>query len=311
MTARTAMCTTVLALALVTTAACGRPTRPTPEAKVRASSVTATTRDEPCRPGRGTKLGQPFARVCPDPEDPHEPAFWIHAAPVPCSAGEHGEIECPTVTPLLAPENGVAVARFASMGTPLVDASTAHRLCAMRFAGRLPTRRERARARDSLGLTTLSVVESKGSAGAHFDFRQVPEWVTEIPCDQPSVLGPECGATREPPESTTQMVGFTEWICDAEFVGATNAPILAVGESCPSGAFDPGADRRLLPCAASIAVESGALSTRFGFELRCRVSAASPRSAGPRRDPAPDPAPTEVAAMRCVVPVTLLDSHTR
>jgi hypothetical protein len=218
--------------------------------------------------------------------------------------GEHAEIECPTVVSLMAPENGVAIARFAAMESPLVDASTAHRLCAMRFAGRLPTRKERARARDALGLTTLSVVESRGAAGAHFDFRQVPEWVTEVPCDQPSVLGPECGAAREPADSTTQVVGLTEWSCDAEFIGSAPMPVVVAGESCPSGAFDPSAARGVLPCAAGITVESATLSTRFGFQLTCHPSAA-------RTKPRADTADTEVAAIRCVVPASLLDSRAR
>lgn len=299
------MRTIVLALALAAVAACERRGPPRREAALSSRGAAAAPRDEPCRPGRGTKLGQPFARVCPDATgDSREAPFWIHAVPVPCSAGEHGEIECPTVLPLMAPENGVPVARFAAMNSPLVDASTAHRLCALRFAGRLPTRRERVRARDALGLTTLSVVESTGAAGGHFDFRQVPEWVTEVPCDQPSLLGAECGATREPPESTTHGDGLTEWSCDAEFVGATSMPMIAAGEGCASGSWSAAAASGVLPCAASVTVASGARSTRFGFQLRCHPSAAQ---ADPRRDTAT----IELAAVRCVVPHGLLDSRVR
>jgi hypothetical protein len=57
-----------------------------------------------------------------------------------------------------------------------VDADVAHRLCAMRFAGRLPTRAELALTRRALGLEAVAVEAVTEPSGSLLSFRPVPEW---------------------------------------------------------------------------------------------------------------------------------------
>jgi hypothetical protein len=69
-----------------------------------------------CHRAFGEKLGVPFVRVCPDdlPGVIRTP-FWIAAAPIGCTGGEHGTIACPPVVALAPPRGSdPTIARAAS-----------------------------------------------------------------------------------------------------------------------------------------------------------------------------------------------------
>lgn len=254
----------------------------------------------PCSDRKIIKLGVPFVHVCP--EDLAEPAgafapFWIGTLPNGCSVGDHGTVLCPTITPLSVPASHdrrppePVEPRIASMS----DALLAHRVCAMRFGGRLPTRRERALAEAALGLSALAV-RPQGEPPVRFDFQVIPEWVTAVPCDHPSVLGPECGVS-EYPELSARAVDITTLAACRALPGEPTAtqPIVSLGESCPSpGFYWPPDDHKLaLPCAVRTPPIAGA-ATGKNFALHC---AAPERSAAQ-----PEPGEDARALFRCVLP---------
>lgn len=269
------------------------------------STVPSRAQPSPCRTGEGTKLGVPFVRVCPRTSSGElvAPAFWIASVPLTCGAGEHDEVSCPPVVALrsLGGENP-NTARIPSVQAALIDAFEAHRICTMRFAGRLPTHTERAQAREFAGLSTLAIVESREPS--RFEFREIGEWVTETACDRPSVLGSECGAGVAPIESTTRVDWSGILACDARKVGSQGSlPIVGLSEICPVTGFEwgpPGA-RKQLPCAVHGPSVQGPDNDARYFELACET---------PGRSPAhPKDGMSRRAGARCLVPENLLDSH--
>lgn len=180
----------------------------------------------PCLPRTGEKLGVRFVEVCQsttaavEDDDPAEsrplPSFWISAAPLPCSAGGHETIDCPSVTPLGAaagiPGNAIVTPQEAAV----IDAATAHRLCAMRFGGRLPTPLERAQARHVLGLSSIIASEQTGREGI-VQLGEIAEWTEEGECDNPSIVGPSCQVRPFPPILVLlRQAGDQELTCSAE-----------------------------------------------------------------------------------------------
>ena len=100
----------------------------------------------PCTSARSSKLGTPFARLCPqDLPGVVSTSFWIAAAPLACPPGSHDNLLCAPVHALTAMDT-VVDARTAM----LVDPGLAHRICVLRYGGRLPTAAERAQAADAL-----------------------------------------------------------------------------------------------------------------------------------------------------------------
>jgi hypothetical protein len=260
---------------------------------LRASDAgTAKATPAPCVPAKAEKIGVPFIRVCPEPGS-DAASFWISAIPLGCSAGEHGTLSCPPVTSLLqAPPEMPDFRAPSPKLAAVVDAYTAHKVCTMRFAGRLPTRTERARARAALGLA--SVVVTENGAGT-FRLHEVAEWVTARPCDHPTDLGPECHEGRFPVESIGP-VGFpTLARCAATPVRASAFPSLELGGECAVGHVLPGASVAL-PCSVrGVAYgTSGAPSSPYpGFELSCERLTGDAAHGPPRLD---------TAAFRCVLP---------
>ncbi|HEY5948043.1 MAG TPA: hypothetical protein VIV40_21250 [Kofleriaceae bacterium] len=236
----------------------------------------------PCHRAFGEKLGVPFVRVCPDdlPGVIQAP-FWIAAAPIGCTSGEHAAIACPPVVALAPPRGGDPTIQ--ARNVQVIDAASAHRTCMLRFGGRLPTSIERAQAHDALGLDTVVVTERSD----HLDFQLLAEWTTEKPCMDPSTLG-ACTPAAFPAAAVAEV----DWVrlrsCTARPASAADALVVEPGESCPlAGAVT--APRCLL---ASI---SPGAAPRPAFELACRALTAAeavrPASQHPER-----------AAFRCVVP---------
>lgn len=250
-----------------------------------------------CEPRTTEKLGVPFSKLCPK-DLPVAGAtfapFWIAAAPLPCSAGEHETLRCPAVTPLHHPAPGETRAPEATPSrlAAVLDANTAQSWCYMRFAGRLPTREERARAEVTLGLSAVMVAKS-ASDPVHFEYRRLAEWVTETPCETPNVAKCQVGMF---PSGARQPIPWDALVaCDgAPLSGDAGAPLLAVGESCPAPGFDWDAGAIGLPCAAKSGVERAPV---LGFALACK------RPGPPERHPDDDPGTT--AAVRCVMPGTM------
>lgn len=242
-----------------------------------------------CAPATAEKIGVPFVRVC---AREGAGSFWISAIPLGCSAGEHGTLSCPSVTPLVQPPGALRDFRAPSPRiAAVVDAYTAHKVCTMRFAGRLPTRAERARARADVGLATVAVTE--GPPGA-FRARELAEWVTEPVCAHPTDLGPECREDRFPKEAIG-AVSFDALVrCGATPVTTSSRPLFDVGGACAAPTW-VGAGAFTLPCAIrglGYGDVGGASAVR-AFELSCERAAAGAEHAPPRLD---------VAAFRCVLP---------
>jgi hypothetical protein len=247
-----------------------------------------------CEPRTTEKLGIPFSKLCPKdlpvPGLAFEP-FWIAAHALTCAKGENATLRCPSVTPLHHPTAGDPRTpdQVPSTSAFVTDANSAQGWCYMRFAGRLPTRAERARAEVSLGLAAVIVSQSP-TEPPHFELTRLAEWVSEEPCETPTVA--KCrvgmypsGERRAIPWDTIVQCGAAPFATDA---GVT---LLDVGESCPAPGFDWDATRGKLPCAArSVASASSVL----GFALTCQ------RPGPPRPHPVDEPATT--AAVRCVLP---------
>jgi hypothetical protein len=161
----------------------------------------------------------------------------------------------------------------------------------MRFAGRLPTRTERAQARAALGLA--SVVATERTPGA-LHLHEVAEWVTATPCAHPTDLGPECKEDRYPKESIGPVSFARLARCAAVPVRSFLHPVVELGGECAVGAMAPGASVPL-PCSVrGVAYgTAGAPSPFSGFELSCeRLEGDAPHAA----------ARLDIAAFRCVLP---------
>jgi hypothetical protein len=248
----------------------------------------------PCEPRVGEKLGVPFVHVCASDlgvESARFEPFWISAVPLACSKGSHETVRCPSIVALAHPASGESRGPRpipASMAT-VIDSEVAHRICTMRFAGRLPTRAERARATDAMGLATMMVVVTDNPPTS-FAFRPLAEWVTEVACDTPSVLEPSCGAGTYPTGASSQIPWDAIAACDSRPRFDASAAV-ALGESCPVSHWDWTAG--VLPCAIRSPAGPATRPTVPAFSLDCRPPAPAERHP-------PDAA--DVAAFRCVLP---------
>lgn len=233
-------------------------------------------------PDYGEKLGVPFVRIgAPSGPD----AYWVAAAPLPCSAGEHDEVECPLTTSILDEPRGRPPL---GVRTALVtDAVSAYRTCALRFGGRLPTPDERRELARTQGLVTI--LASTTSSGALL-VDAIDEWTAEgDDCGNPSKPGGGCRFGRFPAGGAGPDVWASMQAC----------------ESTPAPA--PGPDDDVIPIGGTCAhptecfVRSpwfpGLEATPRFHRLRCR-----PLGTPPPRPPArPD-----VAAFRCILPASAL-----
>ena len=256
----------------------------------------------PCVRATADKLGIPFVKICPE----DQPAgvvlqpFWIAAAPLDCSAGSHETVLCPLVVPVARPaerETGVA-STLRARSAAILDASTAHRLCSLRFGGRLPTAMERSQAEDALGLQ--SAIVHTQSSPARFEVRPFAEWVTAEPCLSPSGITPACGIDQFPAGASSVVDWPRLRACDARPAATADvAPRIGVGDDCPSepDAVSSG-DAVPVPCLLG-AHTAGGLSQRDAFALSCR-----PLTEVEARHP--DQTPPDVAAFRCVLPASAL-----
>lgn len=277
----------LLALALVLVACKNEP------AKLHDAGISPTP--EPCRVRTAEKLGFPFVHVCPT----DGPGYWINATPIPCSAGEHESIRCPTVVAVSHPV-AADPAPLPSTTAGMVDADTAARLCYFRMGGHLASRRERSRARDAMGLASIVVTESDAPEG-RFRFSELPEWVFEeegADCEN-GLPAETCHYGLFPsgvPSTAVAWDALRE--CSAAYV-ATKPDGLGrvhVGERCPGSALgDAGAD---LGCAlASLAVDPHGTPSAATFRLHC---ATKPIGAHAKA------VDESTAAYRCVVPENAL-----
>jgi hypothetical protein len=243
----------------------------------------------PCVPRIGEKLGVPFVEVCATHTSAFAdasahtpaalPAFWIAATPLPCSAGAHETVACEPVTALEASPRAHP-GRNESLGALMISAEVAHRTCALRFGGRLPTPLEQEQARRVLGLASLRVREE----GNRLHVDDLPEWVAEGDCiASPSKPGPGCRIRMSPPISwQPRSEADVLLVCAAEPAAAGTATV-RTGATCDQVADDDGTRRP--DCAVQVA------DSDARFALRCHT---------PERKRAQHPAP-DAAAFRCVL----------
>lgn len=255
-----------------------------------APSATVTA----CTPRSAEKLGFPFVRICP----PGKRGFWINAAPMGCSAGEHDSIHCPWVTAVAHPASADPAPLRSAMAA-LVDKDSAARLCYFRMGGHLASREERVAARAAMGLATVLVTESESETG-RFRFDEVPEWVFEESGDacENGLPADTCHFGWYPTAARSPAIPWDAVReCDARFVASRPSGVARshLGDACPSAplAFD-GGDRASLPCALAspASVESPA-----SFLLAC---------GGPHPRVHPTTEDKDTAAYRCVIPESAL-----
>ncbi len=245
-----------------------------------------------CRLRVAEKLGVRFVELC-DPEG--QTSLWISAAPMPCSEGQHETLECPKVV-LLSRLPGMEP--LISRNVAMVDAITAHRLCALRFAGRVATPAQRDRAAATLGLSAVAVTEKTGSA-TEFHIGPVPEWTSDGECVNPSLPGTDCRFTRQPEEVPLRAPIPRILDCDARSAGGgEHSPSMEVETTCPAPGWDwqaEGEPWRKLPCGFRLIASARKKDGSDVFEFHCRIPTGEPRRASAASAP-----PT--AAFRCVVP---------
>jgi hypothetical protein len=268
---------------------------------VAAGAPSAARASPPlCAPRTGEKLGVRFLEVCAsnardvlgDAYDRALPAFWIAAAPLPCSEGSHETVDCPTLTPLEASPVG-SLLRNRPQRAAMVEAATAHQLCTLRFGGRLPTPEEREQARHVLGLVSLLVREASHES-ARMRFDELPEWVAGSECvATPSNLGPGCQVTLSPPVILRpRAAGDRLLACDAELADVGPEASLPLAGECEAAVQG---DTLRPRCA--IVVPHAALPSRFTLACRAAPLAAAEAAAQPS---------DALAAFRCVVPESSL-----
>jgi len=228
----------------------------------------------------GEKLGVPFVRVCPaDLPGVITAPFWIAAAPVGCSGGEHGTVACP---PVIALEAGRDV--LESRTAQQIEAAHAHRTCALRFGGRLPTTTERAQAEEALGLGTVLVTQA---ADRSLRLRSLAEWTTATPCTDPSTVSVACRPSTYPASATREIAWAELRSCRAIAAQAQGALVVEPDEECPP------ANVTLPPCLLGIRA-TGTTPDR-AFAITCRALAADETRH-------PETPSDRLAAFRCVVP---------
>lgn len=147
-----------------------------------------------CPSGAAERLGVKFYAVCPAGRDA---PFWI-SQPLHCGAGDHDHVACPFATSLVRKGGAQSSVPTKPQAVAMTDAFTAHRLCGMRFGGLLPSRSQRLAAKSSLGIATLLATED--SAG-ELSLSELPEWVAEGECDNPTLPGAHCRFASYPPQS--------------------------------------------------------------------------------------------------------------
>lgn len=234
----------------------------------------APTPDVTCAKEHGMKLGVPFVRVCAPSRDD---AVWVAAAPLPCSAGEHETMTCPFATPLMvSPESPTMAARRVMV----TDAVSAHRTCAMRFGGRLPTPDERRELRRTQG---LAAVVASALEGGVVRLDELDEWTAVGACDNPSAPGPDCRYERFPGGSAADFSWASMLRCDAAAATRGDEATTALGGSCAPNA----------PCVVQSPWMSSASAESRAHRLDCAAPPAAPEHPAARAD---------VAAFRCILP---------
>lgn len=240
----------------------------------------------PCRPRLGEKLGVTFHRMCPsDRTESH----WI-SDPLPCGQGAHDTVACPVVTALArdgSRQRSPTRAQFVAMS----DAFTAHRLCAMRFAGRLPTSSERASARNALGLATLLATEGADRSG-QIGLSELPEWVAEGDCDNPSLPSANCRFASYPRAPLALPLSWAALrSCDAVPITGLDdrAEVAVLGGTCRDRSASPfgHAHHEARTC-----VLASPGTVPFHYELSCRKPKTAVHAPSGREP---------VAAIRCVL----------
>lgn len=171
------------------------------------------------------KLGVRFVRLC---ASDRLDGGWIAVEPLECSTGAHGTIPCPVATPLLRGSE----ARPASPASYMLsDGETGHRVCAMRFGGRLATTVELRELRDRMD---AGVVIAHREAGGAIAFDELPEWTGEGGCSHPTLPEADCRFEMRP---TTKLVRTLPWrtlqACEFEADGTTDTAT-PLGRSCPA-----------------------------------------------------------------------------
>jgi hypothetical protein len=169
----------------------------------------------------------------------------------------------------------------------VVDAAVAHRTCALRFGGRLPTPLEREQARRLLGLASLRVREAPGPY-AKLRLDDLPEWVEEGDCAAaPSAPGPGCRITPFPPvEVRPRAAGDVLLACLAE-PAAPRAQGITLGGECVERPSEHGL--RSPDCAVFVP------DSEARFELFCALAPPAAKLPTPQQ-----------AAFRCVLPEAAL-----
>lgn len=269
-------------------------------AEPRPDASTPSSPSE-CQPEIKEKLGVPFLRVCPSGAMRAEssPPIWLSMTPIPCAKGEHDNVRCPDTIALTQPREGVDPAALHPSTTLLaavIEVDIAHKICSMRFGGRLPTHRERALAREAVGATSITVAGDVYRADSPgYRVTELSEWVTEVPCEQPTSLGPECKPHAFPTDASAAIAWNTLVSCEARPLNPTEpVPFLfEVGSDCPGGR-ERGDASAELRCALHGPVADARSRTTVAYALRCSESRPTP----PRL--APDS--TDVAAFRCALP---------
>ena len=263
-------------------------------------SASATTPPVPCTVRSAEKLGFPFLRVCP----PGEPGFWINAAPMGCSGGEHDTVPCPPVT-AIAHAVSKDHAPIASSIAALTDKETAARVCFMRMGGHLASRAERSKAQHAMGLASVLVTESSVAAN-RFRFEELPEWVVEE-------SGEEC-ATGLPAATchfgwfpSTSRGTALNWEnlreCNARYApgpGTGPMPYISIGGGCSAATWSWPADggTSALPCQLrSPATDERGAPVAAVFSIACTAPQPRAHPATPDKD---------LAAYRCVLPESAL-----
>jgi hypothetical protein len=259
-----------------------------PDASSEAAPSAAGAREDECSARVSERLGVAFLRVCPRAipgTTSRGSAFWISLTPMACSAGTHDAVRCPPVLSLAQPrtDDPPDVPAASTVLAVVVEADIAHKICTMRFAGRLPTVEERSLARESLGIATALAIDSP-SAGA-IRLQEVAEWVTRRPCDQPTMLEADC-APREFPWTASAAIPWSVVTrCRASPLASTDGrEEIGVDGECAGG----------LPGCAVVGPAADRRGRRHaGVSLACGEPVAAPASAPVDR--------IDVAAFRCVI----------
>ncbi len=256
---------------------------------------TATAKgDEPparCAWRTGEKLGVAFAEICTPARVPkglletspdEVPPFWMSAAPLSCSLGSGGTIDCPVATSILSARSR-AKDVLEPRAVAVIEGKTAYGVCGMRFGGRLPTRAERELARYSAAVATLVSMKEPGEPEPWIG--EMPEWTQVGDCTNPSQPDAGCRLVIFPPVLTRERSEQSVLqACRASFAPAWIETAIQPGAPCVGGTCTV----RILPALRPEA-----------FELTCQPTRVTATQA-------PDKPKAELAAFRCVLPESAL-----